>query len=90
MPDVLATQRPPGLATLDYVLVLGVILPLAAFLFRVGPKIIAWRMKWCVLCVLAIYVGCRQARRAVPELGDSGLFGLRRGKSMKNNSLRNF
>ncbi|MGO9112185.1 MAG: hypothetical protein ACLP9L_23405 [Thermoguttaceae bacterium] len=36
----LARNRRRGLATLDYVLVLGVILPLAAFLFRVGPKII--------------------------------------------------
>ncbi len=29
-----------GTAALDYVLVLGVILPLAVFLFRVGPTII--------------------------------------------------
>lgn len=29
-----------GVSTLDYVLVLGVILPMAAFLLRVGPQII--------------------------------------------------
>ncbi len=29
-----------GLASLDYMLVLGVILPLALFLFRVGPRAI--------------------------------------------------
>ena len=34
------TRRRKGVSTLDYVLVLGVILPLATFLFRVGPKII--------------------------------------------------
>ena len=33
-------NRRRGSATLDYVLVLGVILPLAAFLFRIGPKVI--------------------------------------------------
>jgi len=30
-----------GVATLDYVLVLGVVLPLAAFLFKVVPRLIA-------------------------------------------------
>jgi hypothetical protein len=30
-----------GLASLDYVLLLGVVLPLAAFLFRVCPQIIS-------------------------------------------------
>ena len=39
-----------GLATLDYVLVLGVILPLAAFLFRVGPTII--RIVYGMVCAL--------------------------------------
>jgi len=39
-----------GLATLDYVLLLGVIMPLAAFLFRVGPQII--RLAYGMLCVL--------------------------------------
>ena len=39
-----------GLATLDYVLVLGVILPLAAFLFRVGPMII--RLAYEMVCAL--------------------------------------
>jgi len=39
-----------GLATLDYVLVLGVILPLAAFLLRVGPKII--RLAYEMVCAL--------------------------------------
>ena len=29
-----------GAATLDYVLVLGVILPLAAFVLHVGPRIV--------------------------------------------------
>ncbi len=28
-----------GVSTLDYVLVLGVILPLAAFILRIGPQI---------------------------------------------------
>jgi hypothetical protein len=39
-----------GAATLDYVLVLGVILPLAAFLFRVCPQII--RLAYQMVCVL--------------------------------------
>jgi hypothetical protein len=43
----LAPRR--GLATLDYVLLLGVILPLAAFLFRVGPMII--RLAYEMVCV---------------------------------------
>ena len=42
-------RRRQGLATLDYVLVLGVILPLAVFLFRVGPKII--RLAYEMVCV---------------------------------------
>ncbi len=28
-----------GLASLDYVLILGVVLPLVVFIFRVGPRI---------------------------------------------------
>jgi len=43
-------RRRRGLATLDYVLVLGVILPLAALLFRVGPKII--RLAYEMVCAL--------------------------------------
>jgi hypothetical protein len=39
-----------GAATLDYVLLLGVILPLAAFVFRVGPKII--RLAYELVCGL--------------------------------------
>lgn len=39
-----------GLAALDYVLLLGVILPLAAFLFRVGPQII--RLAYEMVCVI--------------------------------------
>jgi hypothetical protein len=31
-------NRRAGAAALDYVLVLGVILPMAAFVFRIGPK----------------------------------------------------
>jgi hypothetical protein len=42
--------RRKGLATLDYVLVLGVILPLAAFLLRIGPKIIHFTYE--MVCVL--------------------------------------
>jgi len=43
-------RRRRGLAALDYVLVLGVILPMAAFLFRVGPKII--RLVYEMVCAL--------------------------------------
>jgi hypothetical protein len=39
-----------GLATLDYVLLLGVIFPLAAFIFRVGPQII--RLTYDMVCAL--------------------------------------
>ena len=39
-----------GLATLDYVLLLGVIMPLAAFLFRAGPLII--RLAYEMVCVI--------------------------------------
>ena len=37
-----------GVAALDYVLVLGVILPLVAFLFQVGPQII--RLAYEMVC----------------------------------------
>ena len=39
-----------GVASLDYVLVLGVILPLAAFLLLTGPKIM--RLAYEMVCVL--------------------------------------
>jgi hypothetical protein len=39
-----------GLATLDYVLVLGVILPLAAFMFWVAPRIM--NLVYEMTCVL--------------------------------------
>ncbi len=39
-----------GLATLDYVLLLGVIFPLAAFIFRVGPQII--RLTYEMVCAM--------------------------------------
>jgi hypothetical protein len=42
--------RRRGAAALDYVLVLGVILPLAAFLFRVGPLII--RLVYGMVCAM--------------------------------------
>jgi hypothetical protein len=41
-------RRHRGLAALDYVLVLGVVLPLAVFLFRVGPAII--RLAYEMVC----------------------------------------
>lgn len=45
------TKRPrQGLAALDYVLLLGVILPMAAFLFQVGPLII--RLAYEMVCVM--------------------------------------
>ena len=44
------TRRRKGLATLDYVLLLGVIMPLAVFLFRVGPLII--RLVYEMECAL--------------------------------------
>ena len=39
-----------GVATLDYVLVLGVIMPLAAFILLVGPRIM--RLAYEMVCVL--------------------------------------
>ncbi len=43
-------RRPAGAATVDYVLVLGVILPLAAFILWVGPRIIG--LAYEMICVL--------------------------------------
>jgi hypothetical protein len=43
-------KRRLGAATLDYVLILGVVFPLLAFIFRVGPKII--RLAYEMVCVL--------------------------------------
>jgi hypothetical protein len=43
-------RRRRGSAALDYVLLLGVILPLAAFLFRVCPLII--RLAYEMVCVV--------------------------------------
>jgi hypothetical protein len=48
-PKSIRTKR-RGLATLDYVLLLGVIFPLAAFIFRVGPQII--RLTYEMVCAL--------------------------------------
>jgi len=39
-----------GLATVDYVLILGVVLPLAAFIMAIGPRII--RLAYEMVCVL--------------------------------------
>jgi hypothetical protein len=39
-----------GVATIDYVLVLGVVLPLAAFVMCIGPRII--RLAYEMVCVL--------------------------------------
>lgn len=39
-----------GVATVDYVLVLGVVLPLAAFIMWIGPRII--RLAYEMVCVL--------------------------------------
>ena len=36
----LRTGQRRGAATIDYVLVMCIVLPLAAFLFRIGPRII--------------------------------------------------
>ena len=45
-----AVGQRAGLASLDYVLVLGVIMPLAAFILLVGPKIM--RLAYEMVCVL--------------------------------------
>jgi hypothetical protein len=42
-----------ALATLDYVLVLGVVFPLVAFIFRVGPQII--RLTYDMVCTLVTW-----------------------------------
>ena len=42
--------RRSGLATLDYVLILGVVLPLVAFIMGIGPQII--RLAYEMVCVL--------------------------------------
>jgi hypothetical protein len=39
-----------GVATLDYVLVLGVILPMAGFVLWIGPRMI--RLAYEMICVL--------------------------------------
>ena len=44
------SKRRKGLATLDYFLVLGVIMPLAVFLFKVGPRII--RLVYDMTCAM--------------------------------------
>jgi len=43
-------RRRAGLASLDYIMILGIVLPLAAFLFNVGPKIM--RLAYEMTCVL--------------------------------------
>jgi hypothetical protein len=45
--------RRAGSAALDYVLVLGVILPLAAFILRIGPKIIG--LVYEMVCMLVAW-----------------------------------
>jgi hypothetical protein len=42
--------RRKGAASLDYVLVLGIILPMAAFVLGIGPRII--RLAYEMVCVL--------------------------------------
>jgi hypothetical protein len=55
--ETLAKSRPPeaksgrkGVTSLDYVLVLGVVLPLASFILWIGPRII--RSAYEMVCVL--------------------------------------
>jgi hypothetical protein len=48
-----AARRRAGVAALDYILVLGVILPLAAFIMGVGPKII--RLAYEMVCALVAW-----------------------------------
>ena len=43
-------ERRRGVAALDYVLVLGVVFPLAAFILWIGPRII--RLAYEMVCVL--------------------------------------
>jgi hypothetical protein len=42
-----------GAAALDYVLVLGVVLPMIAFVLRIGPRII--RLAYEMICVLVAW-----------------------------------
>jgi hypothetical protein len=44
------SPRRAGVASLDYVLVLGVVLPMVVFIARVGPRII--RAAYEMVCVL--------------------------------------
>ncbi len=44
------SSRRAGLATLDYVLILGVVLPWVAFIMWIGPRII--RLAYQMVCVL--------------------------------------
>ena len=46
----MGTPRRTGLASLDYFLVIGVILPMAAFVMWAGPKIT--RLAYEMVCVL--------------------------------------
>ena len=46
----LRSRRRAGVASLDYVLVIGVILPMAAFVMWAGPKLI--RLAYEMVCVL--------------------------------------
>lgn len=48
-----STSRRRGAATLDYVLVLGVILPLAAFILGIGPRMM--RLVYDMICVLTAW-----------------------------------
>ena len=50
LPRATRRRRRAGLATVDYVLVLGVVLPLAAFIMWIGPRII--RLAYEMVCVL--------------------------------------
>lgn len=42
-----------GVASLDYVLVLGVVFPLAAFILWIGPRIL--RLAYEMVCVLVAW-----------------------------------
>jgi hypothetical protein len=46
-------RRRRGAATLDYVLVLGVILPLATFILGIGPRMM--RLVYDMICVLTAW-----------------------------------
>jgi hypothetical protein len=43
-------MRRAGLATLDYALILGIVLPMALVLFRIGPRMM--RVAYEMVCVL--------------------------------------